>query len=450
MLPKKAAKPKQKKRASVNKGAELHPWPFRPYQQDAIDAFDAGKRRQLLIWHRRAGKDCFGLSLARREAQLNVGGYWHFFPKHVQARRAIWNGVDPKLGRNFIDVAFGDILAHRNNTEMFLELDSGSTWQLLGSDNYDRLVGGNARGVIFSEWALCDPRAWDYIRPIILENKGWALFITTFRGRNHAWQMVQGLRGNPDWHVDIRTVDDTRDVNGEPIISADDIEKERREGTSEAIIQQEYFCNPAAAVVGAVYGAQAQRLRESSNRTAARWQPLNPVVATWDFSQAPNSAAVVYSQKTASGLRVLAAELLSAMTVPECIARSRSHPWKVTEHAIAEESEPLVNVLSDLRVYPDIVRTRKPGHVETVTQAAIETMECDAAHCGELLDSLSGYTRHDITEDALRPMFEDYDVTWHMQLARAFELAALHEYDGGLGGGWHRAQRYTNADKRAI
>lgn len=448
MLPKKAAKPK--KRAKVDKGQQLNPWPFRHYQQDTIEAFDAGKRRQMLIWHRRAGKDVFGLSLARREAQINVGGYWHFFPKHVQARRAIWNGVDPKLGRNFIDVAFGDILAHRNNTEMFLELDSGSTWQLLGSDNYDRLVGGNARGVIFSEWALCDPRAWDYIRPIILENKGWALFITTYRGRNHAWQMAQGLRNNPEWRIDVRTVNDTRDLDGQPIISADDIEKERGEGTSEAIIQQEYFCNPAAAVPGAVYGLQTQRLRES-DRINARWTPLMPVVAAWDFSQLPTSSAVVFCQHTPNGLRALAGELLTAMTLPECLAHVRNRPWKVAEHLIGEESEPLVNVLSDMRVFPTVMRTRQPGHVETITQAAIETMDCNATDCEDLLDSLSGYTRHDISDNELRPMFsQEYDLTWHTQLARAFELAALNEYEGGMGGGWHRPQRYSNSDKRVI
>jgi hypothetical protein len=184
---------------------------------------------------------------------------------------------------------------------------------------------------------------------------------------------------------------------------------------------------------------------------SARWYPINQVVACWDFSQLPTSAAVVYAQQTQYGLRVLAGELLIAMTLPECIASTRNRPWKVAEHVIAEESEPLVNVLSELRVYPDIIRTRKPGHVETVTQAAIEMMDCNGAECGDLLDSLSGYTRHDMTDDEQRPMFSDeYDATWHVQLARAFELAALYEYDGGLAGGWSRPQRYINADRRAV
>ena len=174
------------------------PWPLRPYQQKVEDKFNDGIQRHLLIWHRRAGKDVFCLSKARQEAAKRIGAYVHFFPKHIQARRAMWQGVDPKKGARFIDVAFGDIEADRNNTEMFIEMMNGSTWQLLGSDNYDRVVGANIVGAVFSEWALCDPRAWDYIRPMILENNGWAIFITTYRGRNHAWQMVQQLQDNPE------------------------------------------------------------------------------------------------------------------------------------------------------------------------------------------------------------------------------------------------------------
>ena len=58
-------------------------------------------------------------------------------------------------------------------------------WQMAGSDNFDSLVGSNPVGVVFSEWALSHPDAWEYLRPILVENDGWALFIYTPRGRNH-------------------------------------------------------------------------------------------------------------------------------------------------------------------------------------------------------------------------------------------------------------------------
>ena len=46
-----------------------------------------------------------------------------------------------------------------------------------------------AAGIVYSEWALANPSAWAYHRPMLEENDGWALFITTPRGRNHAQAM---------------------------------------------------------------------------------------------------------------------------------------------------------------------------------------------------------------------------------------------------------------------
>lgn len=425
-------------------------WTPREYQQAAVAAFDAGKRRQFLAWHRRAGKDIHGMNMARRQSQRDVGGYWHFYPKHVQAKRAIWNGVDPKTEKKFIDVAFGGIIEHQNNTDMFLELKGGSTWQLLGSDNYDRMMGGNARGVVFSEWALCDPRAWDFIRPIILENKGWALFITTFRGRNHAWQLCQRMKSNAEWYVDIRPVTSTFDLRGERIISDADIQKERDEGMAERLIQQEYFCNPAAAVPGAVYALAAERLKSNATRSASTWDPLRPVVACWSFRHSPTSSAVAYVQPGPRP-RILGGELFPHATVGDCIAAVRERPWRVNEHLVRESESALVDVLDGFRVYPEIIRDEQlaVGKVEAVTQAFVERADADLASCEDLFDSLTGYKRVDLSEDELKPVFSDsYETSWTNQLANAVELAAVYNQDDATE--WARGQSYRNQDRRAV
>lgn len=229
-------------------------WNPRPYQQLADDALASGIRRLFLGWHRRAGKDVFGLNTIREASQVEIGSYWHLFPLHVQGRRAIWNGINGD-GVKFIDQAFpAECIKDIDRREMWIEFTWGSTYQLLGSDYYDRLVGANTRGVLFSEYALCDPRAWTYVQPILRENGGWAMFITTFRGRNHAWRVAQKQLNNPRWYVDIRDITRTTRHDGSPVITLKDLEEEREDGMSEAMIQQEYFCNPLAAAEGAYYG----------------------------------------------------------------------------------------------------------------------------------------------------------------------------------------------------
>jgi phage terminase large subunit len=56
---------------------------------------------------------------------------------------------------------------------------------VVGSDNFNSLVGASPAGIVYSEWALANPSARAYLRPIIAENKGWELFLYTPRGRNH-------------------------------------------------------------------------------------------------------------------------------------------------------------------------------------------------------------------------------------------------------------------------
>jgi phage terminase large subunit len=80
-------------------------------------------------------------------------------------------------------------------------LKNGATWQVLGSDRYDAAVGSPPYG--FSEWALSNPAGWAYLAPIVIENGGWALFITTARGRNHAKSMLDMAKTRPDWFSEV-------------------------------------------------------------------------------------------------------------------------------------------------------------------------------------------------------------------------------------------------------
>jgi hypothetical protein len=248
-----------------------------PHQQAAVDRYKLEHlMRFYLVWHRRAGKDVFGLDFARERAHERVAAYWHLFPFHVQARRAIWKGIDSRTGERFIDRAFPEaIREYTNDTEMSITFKNGSSWQMLGSDNYDRLVGANPGGVLFSEWALCDPAAWDYVRPILVENKGWAMFITTFRARNHAYRMYQQLKDNPNWYVDLRTIMDTCRNDGSPIVTPADVEKEIAEGMSRSLAQQEFYCDPDAANTGTIFGRQYNRLLQIDPRI---WERNNRVL----------------------------------------------------------------------------------------------------------------------------------------------------------------------------
>lgn len=281
-------------------------WSPRPYQLPSWKAWEAGCRRELLIWHRRAGKDDVALHKAAVAAHMRPATYWHMLPEYAQARKAIWNAVNPHTGKRRIDEAFPKALrASTNEQEMFIRFKTGSTWQVVGSDRYDSLVGTPPAGVVLSEWALANPAAWAYLAPILAENGGWASFITTPRGRNHVKTMLDMARSDPAWFTEVLTVEDTG------AITLEAIEQQRTEYHSiygieqgDALIEQEYWCSFEAAILGAYWGKEMMRAERDGRICSLAHDPSQPVHTAWDLGVG-DSTVIWMFQVLAGGVHVL-------------------------------------------------------------------------------------------------------------------------------------------------
>ena len=209
-----------------------------------------------LIWHRRAGKDDMALHWAAVAAFTRVGNYWHCLPKANQARKALWEAVNPHTGKRRIHEAFPiEISSSVNDHEMLIRFRNGSTWQVVGSDNYDSLVGSPPIGITFSEWPLCNPAAWAYLRPILAENKGWAIFNGSPRGKNHAYRTYLSAKKEPGHFAEILPAATTN------VFTHDELESEKRQLVAEygmdyglSLFDQEYGCSFEAANIGAILG----------------------------------------------------------------------------------------------------------------------------------------------------------------------------------------------------
>ena len=182
---------------------------YRDYQRPVVKYFDDGGRRASLVWHRRSGKDRTMLNVAVRKAHQRVGTYWHCLPTHKQARKVVWDNIT-KDGKKLMDVTVPhEMRARTNETEMKIELRNGSMIQLVGADTFDANIGSNPVGITFSEFAVTHPHAWDLMRPILAENEGWAAFITTPRGYNHAYKLHEAMKLAEGCYTSLLTVDDT-------------------------------------------------------------------------------------------------------------------------------------------------------------------------------------------------------------------------------------------------
>lgn len=259
---------------------------------------EGGGKRAVAVWHRRAGKDSIALNWTAPAAHERIGTYWHMLPTQAQGRKTIWDGID-RYGRRMIDQAFpAPLRTNIRKDEMKIELKCGSIWQVVGSDNYNNLIGSNPVGVIFSEYSVADPAAWDYIRPILAENGGWAMFIYTARGRNHGAQLYEMARDNPGWFAEILTVDDTG------VIGPEVIQEERDSGMSDDMIAQEYYCSFSAALVGAYYGKQMLAAETDGRICELPYEPNLRVETWWDLGVG-DSTAIWFVQRHGREIRVI-------------------------------------------------------------------------------------------------------------------------------------------------
>lgn len=283
-----------------------HRWAPRYYQIPLWRYLDGGGKRAAAVWHRRSGKDELALQWTAVASQKRVGTYWHMLPSAAQARKAIWSQVNPKTGRRRIDDAFPTgMRAVTRDNEMFMQFRNGSTWNVVGSDNYDSLVGTSPIGVVFSEWSLADPAAWAYIRPILAENDGWALFIYTPRGSNHGRKMYDMANSSEEWFASLLEADKTG------VFTPEQLDRERSElvglygeDIGDAFFNQEYFCSFSAAMIGSVYGALLTKARQENRIGRVPHDPSLKVDTFWDIG-VNDATAIWFTQNNPAGVRLI-------------------------------------------------------------------------------------------------------------------------------------------------
>lgn len=260
-------------------------WRPRKHQEKLWRYLESGGKRAVAVWHRRAGKDEICLHHAATQAIERVGNYWHCLPEFLQGRKAIWTAINSHTGRRRIDEAFPlRIRENTNDHDMFIRFVNGSTWQVIGSDRYDATVGAGVAGIVYSEWALANPGAWAYHRPILEENNGWASFITTPRGHNHAKDMFAYAQRTPGWFAEMLTIEDTASLSAEQIaIALEEYKTLYGEDVGRAQFEQEYMCSFNAAILGAFYALEMAAVRREERIDLIEHDPDQLVHTAWDL-----------------------------------------------------------------------------------------------------------------------------------------------------------------------
>lgn len=416
---------------------------IRPYQQAFHKYLTTTDRaRAVAVWHRRAGKDEVCLAATCELLHRRVGTYWHALPLQVQARKAIWLAVNASTGKRRIDEAFPhEIRDKTREDEMMITFKNGSTWQVIGSDRYDSLVGSGAAGIVFSEWALCNPSAWAFTRPMLEENGGWAAFISTPRGRNHMYSMYNMALKNPAWFAEKLTIEDTG------ALSPERLEESRQEyialyGEDQGIahFEQEYMCSFNSAILGAFYGREMAQIRKDGRIADIAVVPWKPIHTAWDigvrddtsiwFFQVVNNRVFVLDCYTDNGGPGL--EFYAQTVFERCAAMGAKHGTAFVPH--------------DARVKEWISgKTR----VEEMVKHGLNPQICTNATKLDGINAsrvtLKTAVFHTRCEDDGIAALEQYRREWDDD-KKAFKVTEVHDWSSHLSDAW----RYLSLSWRIV
>lgn len=314
-------------------------WRPRPDQCPAWDYLEAGGRHAEIVAHRRWGKDEIALHRTAIAAFERPAGYWHMLPEYAQARKAIWDAVNPRTGKRRIDEAFPhELRATTREQEMQIVFVNGSTWQVVGSDSYNRLVGSTPAGVVYSEWALANPAARAYLRPILAENNGWQVFITTPRGRNHAHTSFKAAQADPQAFAQVIPATESG------VFTPERLESERKAYIAEwgedqgvALFEQEYMCSFDAAILGAYYGAEFRKVDQEGRIRSVPFDPNFEVSTAWDLGRTDDTAIWFY-QVIRGEIRIIASHSSNGHDVAFYADLIRSKPYKYAKHWLPHDA----------------------------------------------------------------------------------------------------------------
>jgi len=412
-------------------------WVPRDDQRPLWEYLEGGGKRGVMVAHRRWGKDDVALRFTCCAALERPGNYWHMLPAYAQARKVVWDAVNPRTGRRRIDEALPkEIRRKTREQEMFIELVNGATWQLVGSDNYDSLVGSPPVGIVFSEYAVADPLAWAYFRPILAENDGWALFIYTPRGKNHGKTLYDFARLEPGWFSQLMPASAT------PVFSPERLEQEQRELAAEfgetegeMIFLQEYECSFEGMVRGAYYAKQLVQARKDNRITFVPFAAGHEVYTFWDLG-VDDSTSIWFMQAIGKELRFIDYYEAEGEGLAHYAKVLKERPYVYGDHYMPHDAEVRElgtgvsrrETAENLGIRPVIVVPRARD-----TQAVLNGIEqgrnimsqCwfDEKKCGRGLSALEGYAAE--YDEQAKKLADRPAHTWCSHGADAFRTFAV-------------------------
>ncbi len=234
-----------------------------------LKVFHCPARFRVLVAGRRFGKTHLALLEIARMANRPNRLIWYIGPNDRQSKRIVWDRLKTITRPTWAK--------RPNETQMRIDLKSGSTIVVNGAFNPDALRGNGLDLIVLDEYASMKPEAWaEVLRPALSDRQGHALFIGTPKGRNHLYERFEYALNDPNWAAFQFTTAQGGLVEDEELVQA------ARE-LDPVSYQQEFGGEFVSANRNRVYYTFDRDLHVRPQT----FQPLYPVIWSIDFNVNP-------------------------------------------------------------------------------------------------------------------------------------------------------------------
>ena len=381
------------------------------------------QRWACLVCHRRFGKTVGTINdQVKRAVMLDLpnGRLAYIAPQLNQAKDIAWGYL--KRYTEPLRVAV-------NEAELWVEVPNaaGSTSRLriYGADNPDRLRGGYLDDACLDEYADMGSGVWgEVVRPMLADRRGTATFIGTLKGRNHLWKLYDEHRADPAWFTMLAKASETG------IIPPDELAALRADMTPEEF-EQEFECNPDAAIRGAYYGKELAEAHDAGRVASVLYDDAVPVHTAWDLGVG-DATAIWFFQIVGGAIHIIDHYEAHGHGLQHYAALLASKPYSYGRHYLPHDARARDMGTGRTRVeafqkltgaVPWVLRPNNIMDGINATRLTLPRCWFDAVNCAEGLEALRQY-RADYDDKAR--MFKDaprHDWTSHS--ADAFRYLAM-------------------------
>lgn len=280
--------------------------PYEPRKQ-FIPFHNRSQRFSCMVCHRRAGKTVASIvELVMRGiySKKKRPRYAYIAPLLKQGKKIAWEylkeytqGLEKKKPS---ESELSVVLRH-NDAEI----------SIYGADNPDSFRGQYFDGVVLDEYGDMSPSVWGKVLlPTLADRNGWAVFIGTFKGKNHFYRVFRRSQG-----LDLNEGEDPEyfkknwfnlllKASESGILSEEQLLLQRSEQDEEEY-QQEYECNPNAVVKGTYYAKIIGQLETKGQiYSDPEYDPDQPVEVVFDLGFTDSTAAWFW-QRRPGGIAII-------------------------------------------------------------------------------------------------------------------------------------------------